>query len=1691
MAQPKSRDMLIARGRDLQAAGAAAEAESFYRAILDDDPDDHEALHLLGVAAHQRGDHAGAVATIRGVLERRPDYVPAWQNLVLPLLELDRVEEAVACGRRAVDLAPDKIGARVNLARALIRAERLGEAETVIRAAMAIDPRDPIPLCQLGHIRLIGAAPEAAEQLFAQAIAVAPTHVEALYNRGVALQTMLRDDEAAESYRRALALDPDHRGARLNLGVALRAVGRVGEALAVWRGFTIDPESWPELAYDIACAHLLAGDWRAAWRGYEHRLTATRPFVRPPATTAPRWDGRPLPGETLMVHHEQGLGDTIQFVRFLTEIAGRVGRVVFVCQPALAALLADAAPFVTGAATLVVEGETIPDHAVWSPLLSLPGLVDLDRANVPSRVPYLAAQPERVAAWARHFASVEAGRPTPFRVGLVWQGNPKAPVEKGRSIPLAAFAPLAAVEGVAFHALQKGPGREQTPPPGMELGDLGPAFDEGGGAFLDTAAVIASLDLVITSDTSVAHVAGALGRPVWLIAKRVPEWRWGTTGGASPWYPTLRIFRQSVADDWSGPMAAAAADLAVLVGLRHGAGPGEGESANQLFEAGAQAHGAGRWAEAVAAFAKVARVAPRSAQVLNFLGMAMIEAGGNARAVLGAALPIVAHSVALSPDDPGLFANLAVLLKRRGDLDDARFALLHALRVDPAHKAAGANLINVETARGDGAAASARALEVARRHPTDAGVQATAAEALRAAGRNDEAIAAATRAVRLAPKDARHRVALGRMRSAAGDSDGAARAWEEALAIAPKDADALSNLGVHERSHGETGLSLWLARRAVEADPAHADAWSNLGIAAGERERPDEAREAFARAIALRPSHADARMAYGMSLLAEGRYAEGLPEYEWRLKSTRLGLDNRPARIPPWGGQDPRGRRFLIVAEQGFGDAVQFVRYAAVLKAAGAAAVWVGARSRLKRLLAGATGVDGVIGEGDSLPPVDFHAHLMSLPHLTGTRVETIPAPVPYIRPDPERTTAWAARLAARTGFRVGLVWQGNPDPQVDRGRSIALAALAPLAAIPGVRLIALQKGPGSEQITAVAERMTVESLGEDFDAGPDAFADTAAVIANLDLVIATDTAVPHLAGALGRPVWLLLKARPEWRWLDGRGDSPWYPTARLFRQSIADPPGEARWTPVVAHLAAELARLVAGDRSRLHDVTPPPARPSPKPRTIAARFAAALAAHRAGRHDEARRGYADLLAEDGAHGEALHMTGALALQEGRHARAAFFFACARAAGLSTGELATNTAVALRHLGRLGEAEVMLRRVLAETPTTEAALALGNVLRDQDRAEAAVEAMKTAVRLAPKSVKALRGLGNALRDDQEVTLALKVFDRAVKLDGADAELRLDRAHALLQAGRLKEGFAEYAWRWKSAELRPHPYTAPQWDGTRLRGRTLFVHGEQGLGDQIQFLRFVIGAAQRGGRVVVGLRRQLIALARTLPVPAGCVIEFAAEGGAVPAHDLQIPLLGLPEVLGTDLADLPGKVPYLAADPARVAAWRARFADDRRLKVGLIWQGNPSAKADRGRSPPLAALAPLAALDGVRLIVLQKEHGLDQLAGVGFADRLERPAADFDAGPDAFLDTAAAMKALDLVVASDTAAAHLAGALGRPALLMLKRSADWRWLKGREDSPWYPSLTLVRQSRPGDWGAVAARVAEVVAEEVAARDGRRR
>lgn len=440
--------------------------------------------------------------------------------------------------------------------------------------------------------------------------------------------------------------------------------------------------------------------------------------------------------------------------------------------------------------------------------------------------------------------------------------------------------------------------------------------------------------------------------------------------------------------------------------------------------------------------------------------------------------------------------------------------------------------------------------------------------ALKEIGRLDEAVAAYRMALRLQPAYPEAHYNLGGALLALGHRAAALGAFRQALGDWPGRGDAIANLGVALREEGLTDQAISAGRASLCLDPADAEVHYNLGVALRERGAPEPAIEAYRRATRLRPDFAQAHLNQAFILLQRGDYPAGWAEYEWRAEAEGQRREN--VAQPQWQGQPLERRRILLHPEQGLGDCIQFSRFAPLVAERGGRVI-LEVPPALAGLMAGLEGVAELVVQGEALPDYDLHCPLMSLPRLFDTRIETIPAPVPYLRADAERTAFWRREIGEE-GVKIGIAWQGNPGFRDDRRRSVPLAAFAPLARRPGVRLISLQKVHGLDQLDRLPPGMTVERLGRRYDEGD--FAETAAVMMGLDLIVSSCTSVPHLAGALGRPTWLALGPAPYWAWLEGRDDSPWYPTLRLFRQKT---PGD--WESVFeAMVAADAAYFDVGE---------------------------------------------------------------------------------------------------------------------------------------------------------------------------------------------------------------------------------------------------------------------------------------------------------------------------------------------------------------------------------------------------------------------------------------------------------------------------------------------------------------------------------
>ncbi len=567
------------RALELHQRGDLPGAERAYRAILQGAPRHFASLHLLGLIKAQQRQFSEAHRLLSRAVEVEPNSLPALSTLAGVLLALGREEEALAICDRILRLKPDDIDAHYHRGLLLARLDRLPEALDAYGRALRAKPDFGSALINRGNVLAQLDRPAEAVADFDRAIALDPRHPEAHSNRGIALADLGRRDDAFAAYGKAIALKPDYAEAYNNRGLLLASLNRHAEALADYaraqvlkpdfadvfnnrglvlhethqhaealasyaRALALRPD-FAEAHFNRSLTHLALGDMRAGWSGYEWRWKMRKSTAPWRDFPQPLWLGREdLAGRTILLHAEQGFGDTINFARYVPMVAARGGRVVLETQPALRGLLSR----LDGVSELVDRGATLPAFDCHCPLGSLPLAFATELATIPASVPYLTADPARAAHWRERMAPPD--RPM---VGIAWSGNTQFRGDHNRSMTFAQFAPIVTVPDVAFVTLNPGlsEGCVAALATHPKVVNLAAGFLD----FDDTAAVIASLDLVVTTDTSIAHLAGALGKPAWILLSHSPDWRWLLDREDCPWYPTARLFRQSALGDWTPVIA--------------------------------------------------------------------------------------------------------------------------------------------------------------------------------------------------------------------------------------------------------------------------------------------------------------------------------------------------------------------------------------------------------------------------------------------------------------------------------------------------------------------------------------------------------------------------------------------------------------------------------------------------------------------------------------------------------------------------------------------------------------------------------------------------------------------------------------------------------------------------------------------------------------------------------------------------------------------------------------------------------------------------------------------------------------------------------------------------------------------------------------------------------------------------------
>lgn len=882
-----------------------------------------------------------------------------------------------------------------------LRKRQIEKALNCFEKAVQVDPQHAHALCNIGRIYYEKSQWEKAVQYFEKSISIYPKLPEAYSNFGLTLHRLNQMDRAIELYLKALEINPAYPIALLNMGFTLEKMGRLDESIRWYEKAIAMKPDYIDAHSNLAMTLLLNGNYKQGFLEYEWRFK--KEDAEPRTFQSIPWDGRSFINKKLLVYPEQGYGDSIQFMRYLPKVKNKGGVVILETHKYLAPLLSGL-PYID---KIVIHGEPSPQVDYHIAIASLPHVFETTLETIPCRMPYL-FRPENEKSILVQTIEMMDG----FRIGISWSGSPVHKENQNRSCPLSLFYPLTQIKGVVLFGIQKGPAcndiKQCKQIPVVDLSDL--IHD-----FSDTATAIFHMDLIISVDTATAHLAGAMGKPTWIMIPFTPDWRWMRDRTDSPWYPSIRLFRQSEAFNFNDVMQKIEKTLIDVIKN------------------------------------------PHSFNFISTANKTAIDLFDQKR--LDDSIHIYKRLLCIAPDIDFLHSNLGMVYLNKNQLDKA--------------------LQEFETAN------------------------------------------------RLSPESATIYRMLGIANRRLGRYDQAMTYFQKALEINPSDASVLYN---------------------------------EIGTLNEKRAELDEAIQFYNKAIAITPNKPEIYRNLAHAYLLKGQLKEGFKLYEWRFKCAdyKSRVFNE---IPMWKGERFDGKTLFLCTEQGFGDIIQFIRYAPMVKALGGTVAF-GTFPNMIRLISKVIGIDRVF---DKEPICNFayQIPLLSLPAIFETDMDTIPKNIPYIYP-PEIVGDWISIVRDNPAkLKIGLSWAGSQKHPEDYLRSMPLETLKPLLNLSHTNEIAFFS-------LQIGERSLTESDTHwpiiDLNPHINDFADSAAAIDQMDLVISVDTSTAHLAGAMGKPVWLMIPVSPDWRWMFDRKDSPWYPTMSIFRQkNIGD------WALVVNNIVQSL----------------------------------------------------------------------------------------------------------------------------------------------------------------------------------------------------------------------------------------------------------------------------------------------------------------------------------------------------------------------------------------------------------------------------------------------------------------------------------------------------------------------------------------
>ncbi|RMF25554.1 MAG: tetratricopeptide repeat protein, partial [Cyanobacteria bacterium J083] len=1335
-------------------------------------------------------------------------------------------------------------------------------------------------------------------------------------------------EQAINYYRQSIKIQPDYAEAHCNLGLAL----------------------------------MLVGDWQQGFPHYEWRFKER--FTNP-LPEIPMWRGEEIAGKSIILWCEQGIGDELQFMPYAQILAAQGAKVTIVAHNFLFKLWRDYFP---GNFTVINRSKNTNIHKTdyQASVMSLPGIM----ADMPNIIPYIQPpQPPNLT----NFPQIASN--SNYKIGIVWASKKDTALYERKTLgsPELLLDLLAVNPDITLYSLQVGEDAQQIKPYLQQyprrIYDLSADLTD----FTITADILTQLDLVITVDTAVAHLAGAMGKPVWVLLPFVPDWRWGLTGETTPWYPTMRLFRQPHSDDWLTPVNQVKEVLKASLATSHSTFAGK-----NFYKQGIKAYQTGDKRQAIYLIKKSIEICPKEVKYHNNLGNIYLEQEDFTQAE-----QCYQNAIALNPHLAVAYHNLANIYGQRAEWELAKEYYSQAISHD-------AKL-------------------------------AIAYQQLAAIYRQEKNYSAAIKnyekLIQLQPNDLHGYNELGLVYLRLQQPKKAIELYQTAINLKLPESDSnryraiYNNLAKAYREIGNLAEAMKCCNQAIKIDSAYADAWSNQGSLYHAQKDFNQAIECYQRAISLQPKDPASHANLAMTLLLTGQWQKGWQEYKWRFLGETYARFLPPT--PMWQGEDLQGKSIVIWNEQGLGDWLQFLRYGYVLQAKYGAKVILAVSQPLLRLcqnyLVGDLTVINYADWDKNNSEYDYHISVMSLPGILQITLDNIPSFAPYFQVPPRAVTQ---TIPPTDQYKIGLVWASNHPNLTSQEKSCPWQHFLPLLEFSEINLYSLQVGKAASELEKYADIANLIDLSKKIND----FADTAQLISQLDLIITVDTAVAHLAGAMGKPTWVLLPHVPDWRWGLDKSDTPWYQNMKLFRQ-----PTRGDWQAVFEQVKQQLQLTLPINKRQ-------------------------ITSNSYNLQQQAIQTY-----ETGNVEEAIQL-----LQQAINLQP------------EQVNLYINLGKVYQEQKQFTLAENLYREAITLNPDlAETYFRLGTLYQTQQKYQKAKQTYLRGIELAPQVADFYYNLGCLKYEAQEDRAAIAYYQRTIAVNPNHIQAHVNLSQTLLRLGEWKQAFIEREWRFAQQYASCKP-SIPMWQGQDLQNKTILLWNEQGIGDFINFIRYGYLLAEQGAKLTVATPAPLTNLFKTC-LPAEWEI-IPQETSDLTKYDYHISINSLPGVCGATPHNIPINIPYFhlpESNPTPTLPQHSPTA----YKIGIVWASNKKGVYYTDKSSqikPFLELLPLADIELYSLQVGADEQAIDPWLNNPKIHKINDYLTDF-------LATAYIINQLDLIITVDTAVAHLAGALGKSTWVLLPYQADWRWLKNRKDAPWYPTMRLFRQTQAGDWASCFSQI----------------